>query len=214
MARSPRIALPGLTYHVWAHSVSGLTLFRDAADKDVALRLLGDEVKLSEWTCLAYVIMSTHYHLLLRTEKDTLSSGFLRFNLRYARHYNQRYQLRGHVFERRFESRVVEGPGDELETARYIALNPTRANMCRLPEEYGWSSYGATIGLFPRDDIVDLEAALAAVGGSRAAYRRFVEEVDPRVRRGQVRTRPRGNGAPLRPRGDGARLKPRLRGGR
>lgn len=160
----------------------------------MALRLLREEVALSEWTCLAYAIMSTHYHILLRLEKPTLSSGFMRLNLRYARYYNNRYGLRGHVFERRFGSRIVEGPGDELETARYIALNPARANMCRLPEDYGWSSYGATVGFFPPDSIVDLASALAPVDGSRAAYRRFVEEGDPRLRRGQVRARPQGYG--------------------
>jgi REP element-mobilizing transposase RayT len=163
----------------------------------MALRLLREEVRCSDWTCLAYVVMSTHYHLLLRLKKATLSRGFMRMNLRYARYYNQRYELRGHVFDRRFQARVVEGPCDELETARYIALNPTRANMCRLAEDYGWSSYGATIGLYPRDPIVDAKAALEPVGGSRGAYRRFVEELDPRVRRGQVRTRPRGSLRPV-----------------
>jgi REP element-mobilizing transposase RayT len=191
MARPLRIDLPGLTYHVWAHATSGSTLFRDAIDKDSVLRFLRDEVRLSKWTCLAYAIMSTHYHLLLRQEDASLSRGFCRLNLRYARYYNARYGLRGHVFDRRFQTRVVEGPGDELETARYIALNPWRAHMCSLPEDYGWSSYGATIGLYPPDPIIDLEAALAPVAGSRAAYRRFVEEADPRVRRGQVRARPR-----------------------
>ncbi len=191
MARAPRVNLPGLTYHAWAHSTSGSTLFRDDVDKDAILRLLREEVAHSGWSCLAYAIMSTHYHLLLRLEEATLSSGFLRLNLRYARYYNQRYGRRGHVFERRFEARIVEGEGDELETARYIALNPPRANMCELPEEYVWSSYGSIIGLYPRDPIVDIEAALAPAGGSRAAYRRFVEEGDLRLRRGQVRARPR-----------------------
>ncbi len=166
-------------------------MFRDDVDKDAAVRLLREEVAHSRWTCLAYVIMLTHYHLLLRLDEATLSSGFFRLNLRYARYYNRRYDRRGHVFERRFDARIVEGEADELETARYIALNPPRANMCALPEEYGWSSYGSIIGLYPRDPIVDLDAALAPVGGSRAAYRRFVEEGDPRRRRGQVRTRPR-----------------------
>ena len=158
----------------------------------MALRLLREEVRLSDWTCLAYVVMSTHYHLLLRLKKATLSSGFMRLNLRYARYYNQRYELRGHVFDRRFQTRVVEGPADELETARYIALNPTRANMCRLPEDYAWSSYGATIGMYPSDQIIDTAAALRPIGGSRSAYRRYVEELDPRLRRGQVRARSHG----------------------
>ena len=191
MARAPRIDIQGLTYHVWANAITGASLFRDRDDKDRALAMLRDEVAISGWTCLAYVLMSTHYHVLLRLREPTLSRGLQRMNLRYARSYNAKYSCRGHVFNGPFGAKIVEGPAEELEVARYIALNPTRANMCRLPEDYPWSSYGSVIGMYPKDPIVDLSAALAPVGGSRLAYRRYVEELDPRVRRGQVRLRSR-----------------------
>jgi hypothetical protein len=187
VARKARISFPRLTYHVWANAVSGHALFRDDVDKDVGLAFLREEVELSSWTCLAYVLMSTHYHVLLRPRKATLSSGFLRFNLRYAQHFNKRHDLRGHVFARRFESKVVEGPFGQLEVSRYIALNPTKAKMCDWPEDYPWSSYGATAGLSLPDGIVDLKAALAPLKGSRAAFHAFVAEGDVRERRGQVR---------------------------
>ena len=173
---------------MWANAISGSPLFRDEFDKNAALSMLRDEVELSGWRCLAYVLMSTHYHVLLRPTKDTLSSGFLRFNLRYAQHFNKRHGLRGHVFARRFESKVVEGAFGQLEVSRYLALNPTKAKMCKRPQDYPWSSFGATIGLRHADGIVDLEAALAPVKGSCAAYRAFVAEGDPRVRWGQVST--------------------------
>jgi hypothetical protein len=57
MPRAPRIALAGLTYHVWANGASGTTIFRDAVDKDVMLLFLGEEVLLSGWICLEYVVM-------------------------------------------------------------------------------------------------------------------------------------------------------------
>jgi REP-associated tyrosine transposase len=191
LARPPRINLAGLTYHVWANAIAGARLYRDAHDKDIALRLLREEIRLSKWTCLTYALMSTHYHLLLRLAEPTLSSGFLRFNLRYARYYNDRYGTRGHVFDGRFENKIVDSREDELEVARYIAFNPVRANMCRRPEDYPWSAYGAIAGLYPKDPIVDLRAALAPIGGSRQAYRAYVEEPDRRKRWGQVCARPR-----------------------
>jgi REP-associated tyrosine transposase len=190
MARPLRVNLPGLTYHVWANAIAGARLFRDAHDKDVALRLLREEVELNKWTCLMYVLMSTHYHLLLRLREPTLSSGFLRFNLRYARYYNDRHGTRGHVFDGRFESKIVDGRDGELEVARYLAFNPVKANMCDVPQDYPWSAYGSLIGLFPRDRIVDSRAALAPVGGSSRAYRTYMEEPDPRKRWGQVCARP------------------------
>jgi len=172
-----------MTFHIWANGVANSFIFRDAQDRDCLLKLLKEEVKLSGWTCLSYVVMSSHYHLLLRLTEPTLSTGFQRLNRRYALYHNRRYGQRGHCFDQRFQSHAVDGNEDELETARYLALNPTRAAMCRAPEEWPWSSYGAVAGYYPRDRIVDTRAALAPAGGSRTRYRAFVEESDPRLRR-------------------------------
>jgi putative transposase len=186
MARKLRITFPNLTYHVWANATAGSQLFRNDEDKNFATELLREEVALSEWSCLAHVLMTTHYHVLLRPQEPTLSRGFGRFNLRYARYFNKRYELGGHVFARRFESKVVEGPAGQLEVMRYIARNPIKARMCDEPEDYAWSSFGSTLGLFPPDGITDVESALAPLNGSAEAFRTYVAEQDPRVRRGQV----------------------------
>lgn len=161
-------------------------LFRDDDDKNFAIELLREDVALSGWLCLAYVLMTTHYHVLLELRKPTLSSGFGRLNLRYAQYFNKRYELGGHVFARRFDSKVVEGPAGQLEVMRYIARNPVKARMCKTPEEYPWSSFGSTLGVFPPDGITDVVAALAPLNGSPKSFRNYVAEEDPRARRGQV----------------------------
>lgn len=171
-----------MTFHAWANGVANSFIFRDSVDRDVMLKLLREEMRLSNWTCLSYVVMSSHYHLMLRLTQETLSTGFQRLNRRYATYHNKRYGQRGHCFEQRFQTSLLETADDELEVARYLALNPTRAAMCRRPEDWPWSSYGAVAGLYPRDRIVDAQAALAPVGGSRAKYRAYVEEVDPRLK--------------------------------
>lgn len=182
MARALRIDEAGLTFHVWANGVNSLAVFRDHDDRDFAVRLLRDEVAISEWTCLEYVVMTTHYHVLLRLRKATLSSGFKRFNVRYAQYFNRKYARRGHVFDARFQSKLVDDRFGQLELARYLARNPVKAKICERPEDYQWSGYGATVGLFADDGIVDPGAALAPLRGSRSAYRRYVEEPDARKR--------------------------------
>jgi REP-associated tyrosine transposase len=204
MARALRIDEAGLTYHVWANGVNSLPVFKDADDKNVAVRLLQDEVENSEWCCLEYVVMTTHYHVLLRLRKPTLSSGFQRFNVRYAQYYNKKYRRRGHVFDGRFESRIADTLFARLELARYVARNPVVARMCDLPEQYPWSGYGATIGLYRADPIVDVVAALEPFGGSRRAYRRYMETSELRVRWGlagaRPQERPEGSPTPTRSR--------------
>ena len=172
-----------MTFHVWANGVGKSFIFRDGHDRDMLLRFLREEARLSRWTCLSYTVLSSHYHLMLRLNDETLSSGLQRLNYRYANYHNKRYDRRGHCFEQRFQSVLVGDSEHELELAQYIALNPTRAGLCRLPEEWPWSSYGSVIGLHPRDPIVDTQTALAAAGGSRKRYREVVESQDPRLRR-------------------------------
>ena len=201
MARPPRIELPGATYHVTQHGIEDRKIFRDDVDREKFLAFFKDELARSRWTCLAYSLMSTHYHLLIRLEKETLSSGFQRLNGRYAQWFNHRYARRGHLFERRFRDVMVESDSHRYEASRYIHLNATRAGMCDRPEAHVWCDYGSTIGARPSDPIVDPREALELFGErldlARRAYRAFVAEADPRVRRGQTRARPQE--APTRP---------------
>ncbi|HEV2593518.1 MAG TPA: transposase [Gaiellaceae bacterium] len=190
MARKLRIDEPGLSYHVWINGVAGLPIFRDVDDKNRMVDLLREEVRFSEWRCFEYAVMTTHYHAFIRLRKPTLSSGFQRLNVRYARYFNDKYNKRGHVFDARFHSKIAEGRFAQLETIRYVALNPVKANICEVADQYPWCGYGAAIGRYADDDVVDVRA-LIALFGSRAAYRRYVEEPDERVRWGQARARPR-----------------------
>jgi REP element-mobilizing transposase RayT len=193
MTRPLRVNLPGLDYHVWTNGIDDLRLFRAPDVKRTWLTFLLEEVSLSNWTVLEYTVMTTHYHVLLRLNDATLSSGFKRLNERFAQYYNKLHRRRGHVFDGRFESKVVEGSLGQRETARYIALNPVTARMCDAPEEWPWSSHGALAGLAPADAIVDARAALEPFGGCPAAYRAYVLESDDRTRLGSgVGQTPRG----------------------
>ena len=46
-------------------------------------------------------------------------------------------------WEGRFKSCIVDAENYLLTCMRYIELNPVRANMVSIPEEYRWSSYHA-----------------------------------------------------------------------
>lgn len=190
MARKPRIDETGLTYHVWIHGIDGLPIYKAPDLKDTMLSFVREEVVLSAWIVFDYVVMTTHHHLLLKLKKPTLSSGLQRLHCRFAQYYNKLHRRRGHVFESRFGSRVIESKFDHMEMARYIARNPVKANICPDPADWQWSSHAAIAGMAPRDPIIDERAALAPFGGSRDAYRAYVLESDLRVRWGQAGARP------------------------
>ena len=54
---------------------------------------------------------------------------------------------RGHVFERRFWSDLIETDYHYCEAARYIVLNPVRARICGTALDWKWSSYRKTMGM-------------------------------------------------------------------
>jgi REP element-mobilizing transposase RayT len=190
MPRPLRIDIAGQAYHVTQHGIDDMALFRDDVDRERFLMLLADEAAQSSWTCLAYCLMTTHYHLLVRPNKATLSSGFQRLNGRYARQFNRRHNRRGHLFQDRFRDRLIESEAHRLEAARYIHLNAPRAIRDLAPESYPWSDYGSTVGLYGPDFVVDVRAALEPFGSdleqARLNYRAFVDEADRRARRGQT----------------------------
>jgi REP element-mobilizing transposase RayT len=187
MAYPVRIELPGGTYHVNAKAVDGCKAFRDDEDRETFLMLLAGELEKSRWTLLAYSLMGTHYHLLLRIDGAGLSSGFRRLNSGHARTFNRHHRRRGALWQRRFHHSLVETDFHLLEAVRYIALNAVRAGICERPEDYAWCSYGAAIGRHAPDSLVNEAEVLGLFGGTperaRRRLREFVEEGDPRRRR-------------------------------
>ena len=65
---------------------------------------------------------------------------------RFTRWFNKENGLRGTLWEERFHSVIVEGGLACRTMAAYIDLNPVRAGICEMPEDYRWSSYGEAIG--------------------------------------------------------------------
>jgi putative transposase len=191
MGYPPRIEIPGHVYHVNGNCVDGGKLFRDDEDRTMFLISLRRELRRSEWRCIAYSLMSTHFHVLLRLEKCTLSSGFQRLNSAYARWFNRKYGRRGALWQRRFHDVLIESEAHLLEVNRYVALNAPRAGMSCRAEDYAWCSYGSAIGAYPPDPLIDEHELLGPFGTRPDVARRrlqaFVEESDPRKRRSQRR---------------------------
>ncbi|MGH3001556.1 MAG: transposase [Gaiellaceae bacterium] len=189
----PRVEIVGLTYHINNSAVFGAKLFRDDEDRQTYHRLLGLEARKSNWCVLAYTLMTTHFHVVLRLREPTLGSGVQRLHSTYARLYNKRHGRRGALWQRRYFDAMTDTEGHLYESIRYVALNAPRAGMRERPEDWPWCSYGAAIGAAPPDPIVDQEALYGLFGTSpgeaRKTLRAYVEEADPRRLVSQTRVR-------------------------
>lgn len=180
MARQLRLEFEGALYHVTARGNEQREIFLDDTDRVSFVSLLGKEIQQQGWLCYAYCLMGNHYHLLLETPEPNLSRGMRRLNGVYTQKFNWRHQRRGHLFQGRYKSILVEKENYLLELCRYVVLNPVRAGMVADEGRWVWSSYRATAGLDLAPEWLQVSGVLGLFGqrGKDAAngYRRFVSE--------------------------------------
>ena len=143
--------------------------------------MLGDVTRVCGWRCLAWCLLSNHYHLLVQERAKPISSGMHLLQSRYARAFNERHARTGHVFGDRYRVATIEDDGHLLMAIRYIALNPIEAGLCATPCEWPWSSYGQLVGTARPMSFLSRAHALSLFDTSsdRAVeiVRRFVEQV-------------------------------------
>ena len=95
---------------------------------------------------IAYCLMPTHLHLILKQQSNNGISQSMRKALdSYSRFFNVRHKRKGPLWEGRFQSRLVKSDEQLLHLSRYIHLNPVTANLVEKPEEWEYSSYSEYI---------------------------------------------------------------------
>lgn len=116
-------------------------MFLDTYDFEAFFHILRQVHEKASFTLTSYCLMTNHYHLQIHSAEQPVSKVMSLINKRYATYYNTRYRLSGHVFEKRFYDKPIQTKEGMLEVSRYIHLNPVRAKMAEIPEQYAWSSF-------------------------------------------------------------------------
>ena len=154
-----------------------MEIFRDDFDKMIFLEILRNELDKYGCRLHAYCLMSNHFHFLLETGDIEIGKFMKGLGCKYAMQYNHRHSFKGHVFEDRYKSCLVETDNYFLQTSRYIHLNPVKAKMVAHPEDYYWSSYRGILG-FCDDRVSEKDRTLSYFGEKGVlGYREFVEDV-------------------------------------
>jgi len=110
---------------------------------------------------VAYCLMPTHIHLLLKqTEDGGISKYMAKVLNSYSRHFNILHQRKGPLWEGRFKSILVSNDDQMLHLTRYIHLNPTSAGIVKKPEDWQYSSYHEYIDNKKEDTICDFESII------------------------------------------------------
>ena len=187
MARPLRIEVPDGIFHVWNRGVNKADLVFDDHDRQFFFDLLPKVIRRFGWIIIEPVLMTNHFHLVIKTPEPTLSRGMKWLQQNFAEHINRRYGRVGHLFQGRFKHQLVENGSYLLELLRYVALNPVRAKMVDRPQDYRWSAYRWLAGYEKPPDWYKPGDVLSAFGSDlrtqQREFREFTEAAAVRIAR-------------------------------
>src|SRR5262249_61913289 len=84
----------------------------------------------------AFCVLTTHFHLLVRSLTGELSRAMCEMQKEYSRWFNRTRRRDGPLFRGRFLSKPVESPEYREYLIRYIDFNPVSAGLAATPGLY------------------------------------------------------------------------------
>jgi len=180
MARKPRLEFPGAIYHVISRGNYRKPLFEGGAGLAFEKTLFQACGKCG-WLLHSYVIMNNHYHLALETPRPNLVEGMRWLQGTFGIRFNAFHGERGHVFQSRYKSLIIEEGRPLLGLVNYIHLNPVRAGLLEVSElrQYALSSFPKFFAKSP-PSCLRRSRFLAALEfpDSPSGMRRYVEHLE------------------------------------
>ena len=180
MPRMPGVVVPGLPLHVIQRGNNRQAIFFTDQDYYRFHTHLRAAAERSDCVIHAYIYMTNHVHLLVTPNtRQGISSMMQSVGLRYVRYINDLYDRSGTLWEGRYKSALVDSDRYLLVCSRYIEMNPVRARMTDLPQDYRWSSYHHN-AMGKADSMLSPHALYQALGigpvERQAAYRGLFKE--------------------------------------
>lgn len=123
---------------------------------------------------VAYCIMPTHIHILLKQLTDNGISRFMgNIQNSYTRYFNLKHTRNGPLWSGRFKSILVNSQDYLAHLTCYIHLNPVSAGLVKHPQAWPHSSYREYCDEVPPDEKICSYDGLFDM--NREEYQQFVE---------------------------------------
>lgn len=184
MSRPLRIQYKNALYHVTCRGNARQSIFLSDHDRQRFLELLQRSLEIYQVHLLAFVLMTNHFHVIVRTPQANLQDFMRHFNISYTGWFNKAHKRCGHLYQGRYKSFLIDKDSYLLQVSRYLHLNPIRVKRLKdasfnekkeYLDTYQWSSYQDYVSS-PDKTFLDVDDILVRFSGKTASYRRFVEE--------------------------------------
>lgn len=131
---------PNETYHLVARGNNKQTIFRSRSDYERYIGYLRHSSDLHATQVHHYVLMPNHVHMLVRAG-SSLPSFMHAIQMPFAKYFSKKYEHVGHVWQGRYKHSLISNDAYLFACGNYIEMNPVRAGIVSMPEEWEFSSY-------------------------------------------------------------------------
>lgn len=138
MPRKPRIDLAGY-HHIVNRGINRSNIFMEDEDYERFLKIVCKACRLYRVILHDYCLMSNHFHLLIETESENLSTCMKHINGNYAIYANKKQKRSGHFWQGRYYSRYISSDEYYYTLIRYIEQNPVEAGLVKNIKDYPYT---------------------------------------------------------------------------
>ena len=143
MPRIIRTDVGGEVYHILNRANARVQIFDNDQDYQIFESILKDAVEKFDMGLLSYCIMPNHWHLVLHPKQDGDLARFMGWlsNTHTRRWHTSKGTIgEGHLYQGRYKSFICQKDDYFLTLVRYVEQNAKKAGLCRLAEDWQWSS--------------------------------------------------------------------------
>jgi REP element-mobilizing transposase RayT len=170
MPRRPRVFVEGGIYHVYNRFASGEPVFADPEEALEFIELLRYVKQRDGWTVFAWVLMSNHYHLAIRSRAVPISRGFQYLQGRFSQRFNRGRKRTGALWQSRYHAKPINEEGYLDRVILYIHLNPVAGGLVDSPADHVFGGHREIVkGI--SNPVIDIDDCLLSFGQTQRAAR-------------------------------------------
>lgn len=149
MPRPIRIQRENTTYHIWSRCIEWRSLLKTDTFKEMIKETLQKTQEFYSFELVAYQIMDSHIHLIIRTmpNQAPISTIIQYLKARVAERYNKRVGRIGPFWNERYRDSIIEDSERPdiylIWLLWYLAFNPVRKGYVSDPRQYNYGSIRA-----------------------------------------------------------------------
>lgn len=171
MPRTPRLFVEGGIYHVYNRFASGEAIFADPEVSRDFIELIQFVKNRDGWTIFAWVLMSNHYHLAIRSRTVPISQGFHYLQGTFSRRFNRSIGRTGALWQSRYHAKPINEQRYLDRVVLYIHLNPVAGGLVERPADHVFGGH-REIAKRPKNPLIDIDETLLCFGETEKAARK------------------------------------------